>query len=139
MRRLGRLGRGLEAILSVDTKVEVQKLIPIDEIVPNPNQPRRRFSEEELKELAESIKEFGVLQPIIVREKDGKYEIVAGERRWRAAKMAGLSRIPAVVKEVSDEEMMILSLVENLQREDLNPVERARAIKILKGGDGAYG
>jgi len=132
MRRLGRLGRGLEAILSVDTKVEVQKLIPIDEIVPNPNQPRRRFSEEELKELAESIKEFGVLQPIIIREKDGKYEIVAGERRWRAAKMAGLNRIPAVVKEVSDEEMMILSLVENLQREDLNPVERARAIRILK-------
>ncbi len=132
MRRLARLGRGLDAILSVDTRVEVQRLIDIDEIVPNPNQPRRRFSEEEIKELAESIKEFGVLQPIIVREKNGKYEIVAGERRWRAAKIAGLSRIPAVVKEVSDEEMMILSLVENLQREDLNPIERARAIKILK-------
>jgi ParB-like partition proteins len=132
MKRLARLGRGLDAILSVDANVEVQRLIPIDEISPNPNQPRRRFSEEELKELAESISKFGILHPIIVREKDGKYEIVAGERRWRAAKMAGLTRIPAVVKEVSDEEMMIISLVENLQREDLNPVERARAIKILK-------
>jgi len=106
MKRLARLGRGLDAILSVDANVEVQRLIPIDEISPNPNQPRRRFSEEELKELAESISKFGILHPIIVREKDGKYEIVAGERRWGAAKMAGLTRIPAVVKEGSAQGVM---------------------------------
>ena len=132
MKRAGRLGRGLASILSINEDIDIQKLIPIEDIVPNPNQPRKRFSETELYELAESIKKYGVLQPILVRERDGKYEIVAGERRWRAAKIAGLTRIPAIVKEFSDEEVLLVSLVENLQREDLNPVERARAIKILK-------
>jgi len=126
------LGKGLASILSINEDIDIQRLIPIEDIVPNPNQPRKRFSENEIYELAESIKRYGVLQPILVREKDGKYEIVAGERRWRAAKIAGLTRIPAIVKDFSDEEVLLISLVENLQREDLNPVERARAIKILK-------
>ncbi len=132
MRKPSRLGRGLASILSINEELEIQKMIPVDEIVPNPFQPRRNFGEDELNELAESIKQFGVLHPIIVREKDGKYEIVAGERRWRAAKIAGLTRIPAVIKDVSDRDTLVIALVENIQREDLNTVEKARAIKKLK-------
>jgi len=113
--------------------VGLQRYVPVDEIVPNPYQPRRNFPEEELLELAESIRVHGMLQPIVVREKDGRYEIIAGERRWRAAKLAGLDRVPAIIREVeSEEEMLVFALVENLQREDLNPVEKALALKKLK-------
>ncbi len=133
MPRSSRLGRGLGAIFSEKEDVSLQRYVPVDEIVPNPYQPRRNFTEEELFELAESIKSHGMLQPIVVREKDGRYEIIAGERRWRAAKLAGLDRVPAIIREVeSEEEMLIFALVENLQREDLNPVEKALALKKLK-------
>ncbi len=133
MPRSSRLGRGLGAIFSEKEDVSLQRYVPVDEIVPNPYQPRRNFTEEELLELAESIKSHGMLQPIVVREKDGRYEIIAGERRWRAAKLAGLDRVPAIIREVeSEEEMLIFALVENLQREDLNPVEKALALKKLK-------
>ena len=133
MPRSSRLGRGLGAIFSEKEDVNLQRYVPVDEIVPNPYQPRRNFTEEELLELAESIKSHGMLQPIVVREKDGRYEIIAGERRWRAARLAGLDRVPAIIREVeSEEEMLIFALVENLQREDLNPVEKALALKKLK-------
>ncbi|NPB03464.1 MAG: ParB/RepB/Spo0J family partition protein [Thermotogae bacterium] len=127
------MGRGLEAIFSQREEPGLQRYLPIDDIRPNPYQPRRNFSQEELKDLAESIKRHGLLQPIVVREREGYYEIIAGERRWRAAKLAGLDRVPAIIKEVQDEkEMLIFALIENLQREDLNPVEKALALKRLK-------
>ena len=133
MPRGSRLGKGLGAIFSQKDEISLQRYVPVEEVVPNPYQPRREFSEEELRELAESIKAHGMLQPIVVRERDGRYEIIAGERRWRAAKLAGLDRIPAVIREVeSEEEMLVFALVENLQREDLNPVEKALALKKLK-------
>ncbi|MCX6375358.1 MAG: ParB/RepB/Spo0J family partition protein [Armatimonadetes bacterium] len=106
-------------------------LISLEEIIPNDSQPRKTFYEDSLQELAQSIKERGVLEPIVVRPKDGKYEIVMGERRCRAARMAGLSEIPAVVREMSDQDVACDSLLENFQREDLNPVDRARAIEGL--------
>ncbi|MHB1001168.1 MAG: ParB/RepB/Spo0J family partition protein [Armatimonadota bacterium] len=106
-------------------------LIDMDRIVANPNQPRRSFYENSLEELAQSIRERGVLEPIVVRPKDGKYEIVMGERRFRASKIAGLNAIPAVVRDLSDEDAAADSLLENFQREDLNPVDRAKAIQAL--------
>ncbi len=127
------LGKGLDALLpssKVNRPVETADVqrIRIEDIVPNRYQPRHTFLSEELAELAASIKESGVLQPIIVRRKgDGIYELIAGERRWRACKEAGLAVIPAVVKNCSDQESFLLALVENLQREDLNPMETARA------------
>lgn len=127
------LGRGLEALLpergpkSSAADREVQEL-RVDHIIPNRYQPRTEFDETELSQLAESIKQNGVLQPILVRRKgDGIYELIAGERRLRAAKLAGLQTIPAVVRNSSDEQAMELALVENLQRQDLNPMEAARA------------
>lgn len=105
--------------------------LPLAEVIPNPNQPRKYFDEEALNELAASIRERGVLEPIIVRPKEGRYEIVAGERRYRASLLAGLEQIPAVVREMSDEEAMADSLLENFQREDLTVMERAEAIKML--------
>lgn len=105
--------------------------IRISEIVPNKNQPRQTFYEESLTELAQSIKERGVLEPIVVRPRDGKYEIVMGERRYRASKLAGLEEIPAIVREMSDEDMAQDALLENFQREDLNPIDRAKAIEGL--------
>lgn len=105
--------------------------IGVEEIQASGYQPRRRFDEERLEELAASISEHGVVQPVIVRRKDGGYELVVGERRWRAAKRVGLERIPAVVKDVSDGQMVEMALVENLQREDLNPLEEAYAYKSL--------
>lgn len=132
MKRSSRLGKGLASILSINEEIEIQRRIPIDDIVPNPYQPRRVFDPVYMEQLAESIKMYGVLHPIIVREKDGKYELVSGERRWRAAKMAGLEWIPAIVKDLSDSEVLMIALVENIQREDLNPVEKALAIKRLK-------
>jgi len=100
-------------------------------IKPNPYQPRTEFDDQKLEELARSIEEHGVIQPIIVRKKDGGYELVAGERRWRAAKKAGIRKIPAIVKEYSDGQMLEIALLENLQREDLNPIEEATAYKQL--------
>lgn len=106
--------------------------IPLSEIHPNPNQPRRNFAADELAELAQSIKEHGILQPILVAEKpDGGYEIIAGERRWRAAEPAGLSTIPAIVKEMAAQDQVEVSLIENIQRADLNPVEEAFAYRRL--------
>lgn len=127
------LGRGLSALL--DEMPEVHETasheIDIDLISPNPEQPRTRFTEENLEELAQSIRTNGVVQPIVVRAKGSRYEIVAGERRWRASQRAELRRIPAVVKEVSDEKMLELALVENIQREELNPIEEAKAYRKL--------
>ena len=119
------LGRGLSAILKdVDDRGGVN-LIPIEQILVNPTQPRIEIREEPLQELAASIKEKGLLQPILVRRKEGVYEIIAGERRFRAAKIAGLREIPAIIKDVDDREALELAMIENLQREDLNPIEVA--------------
>ena len=106
--------------------------IPLIQLVVNPNQPRKTFHEESISELAESIKEHGVLNPIIVRPSGSKYEIIAGERRFRGAKEAGLKEVPAIIKKVSDEDAKLISLIENIQREDLNAVDRATALKELK-------
>ncbi len=138
------LGKGLDALFSnnimeeVEEKLDkiegneeaIQKLKVID-IEPNRNQPRRVFDEEALEELAESIKEYGLLQPIIVSKKDNYYEIVAGERRWRACKKAGLTEIPAIVRENNEKRNKEIALIENIQREDLNPIEKALGIKSL--------
>ena len=132
----GGLGRGLESLfedaapsLESDAKIET---LPLREIEPDPDQPRKTFDEEALGELAASIAEHGLLQPIAVRPQGlGGYSIVAGERRWRACRMAGLTEVPVVVKDVSDEQAMELALVENLQREDLDPVEEAAGIREL--------
>ena len=129
------LGRGLSALLG-DEKVEevggaTSIEIDIDLISPNPEQPRTHFAEENLEELTQSIRANGVVQPIVVRKRGNKYEIVAGERRWRASQRAELRRIPAVVKEVSDDKMLELALIENIQRQELNPIEEARAYSKL--------
>jgi ParB family chromosome partitioning protein len=128
------MGRGLAAILSVaprDSNEELHEL-PVDAIEPNPNQPRRSFDEQSLLALAGSIRERGVLQPVLVRPLiSGRYELVAGERRWRAAKLAELERVPAIVRSSGDSESLELALIENMAREDLNPVEEARACAAL--------
>lgn len=129
-----RLGRGLEALIPVDPGTETAKdvtTVPLRLIDPNPYQPRREFEQETLLELAESIRLHGILQPVIVRPKGKRYQLLAGERRCRAAQLAGLEDIPALVKELSDREMMELSIVENLQREDLNPLDEARGYEQL--------
>lgn len=132
------LGKGLEALLPGTTQTttvtvpEVAQRIPLEQILPNPFQPRKDFSETDISELADSIYKNGILQPILVRRKgDGRYELIAGERRLRAAKLAGLSTIPAMVRNSSDEQTIELALVENLQRKDLNPIETARAYQRL--------
>lgn len=112
----------------VNTGVQMLRLSQVD---PNRSQPRRIFEEDALDELADSIRQFGVLQPILVQKKDGRYEIIAGERRWRACRKAGLKEIPAIIREYSDQETLELSLIENIQREDLNPIEEAKAFKSL--------
>lgn len=130
------LGRGLDALISTE---EVRTAgsssineVPIRLIQPNPNQPRREFDEQALEELADSIREIGLIQPITVRDMaDGSYVIIAGERRWRACQMAGMQQIPAYVRTVDDENMMEMALVENIQREDLNPLEIALAYQHL--------
>ena len=129
------LGRGLGSLMgeaqsetgyvSADTEVEIEK------IVPNPNQPRTHFNESQLEELSESIRENGVLQPLLVRKKGKQYEIIAGERRYQASKIAGLKKLPVIVKEVDDQKMLELALIENLQRSDLNPIEEAKGYKQL--------
>lgn len=125
------LGRGLEALLPVLEVREGERILElsVSDISANPYQPRCTFDEDKLKELAESIREHGVLQPVIVRPRSGGYDLVAGERRVRAAKMAGLATIPAVVRDLSDAEMMEIALIENVQRQDLNPMEEARAYR----------
>jgi len=106
--------------------------IPLLQIVPNPDQPRKTFNEETILELANSMKDDGIISPIMVRPKDGKYEIVAGERRWRAAEKAGLKEIPALIRKVSKSQALRISLKENMQRDDLNPVDRAKSLKEAK-------
>jgi ParB family chromosome partitioning protein len=121
------LGRGLSAILKDIEERGTSRLIPVDRIAPSSHQPRQELKEEGLVELAASIQEKGVLQPILVRRKNGGYEVVAGERRFRASVMAGLKEIPAIVKDIGEKEALELALIENLQREDLNPLETATA------------
>ena len=129
------MGRGLGALLSSDGIPENKRDsvvdLKINDISPNNGQPRKNFNDEALNELALSIKENGVIQPIIVQRKDEGYRIVAGERRWRAARIAGLSVIPAIVRDLSDKETMAQALIENIQREDLNPIEEASAMQNL--------
>ncbi len=122
------LGRGLSAILK-DVDEGSAHSIPVQQILVNPNQPRLEMKEESLRELAASIEEKGLLQPILVRRKEGVYEIIAGERRFRAAKMAGLKEVPAIIREVNDREALELAMIENLQREDLNPLEIANVYR----------
>jgi len=131
------LGRGLEALIPRDIKENVsasEKVInlKVDEIAPNPHQPRQVFGENELQELAESIRENGILQPIVVRRSGSGYELVAGERRLRASRILELKEIPALVRDIDDENTLKLALLENLQREDLNPLEKAAGFKALK-------
>src|SRR5207244_1610590 len=126
------LGRGLGALLSSEpTEAEALVDVPIDQVEVNPNQPRKVFDFTALDELAASIKASGVIQPIIVRRVGGGYQLIAGERRWRAARQAGLDRIPAIVREATDAQSLELALVENLLREDLNPIEAAQAYQKL--------
>jgi ParB family transcriptional regulator, chromosome partitioning protein len=125
MKKKDPLGRGLSAILKdVDEKGGIT-VLPVEQVLPNPTQPRLEMREEGLKELATSIKEKGLLQPILVRRKEGIYEIIAGERRYRAARIAGLTEIPAIIRDADDRECLELAMIENLQREDLNPIEVA--------------
>ena len=138
------LGKGLDSLITkkIDTPVEnVQKptsehaadavIMDINKVEPNRDQPRKKFDEDALLELSESLKQFGVLQPLLVQERDDYYEIIAGERRWRAAKLAGLKEVPVIIKKLTEQEIMEISLIENIQREDLNPIEEALAYKRL--------
>lgn len=146
------LGRGLDILIPKDSKNEengkttktvkkekdnekekqYDQLIDINKIEPNRNQPRRQFDEDSIEELADSIKQYGVIQPLIVKKKDDYYEIIAGERRWRASKKAGLKKVPVLIKDYSENDILKISLIENLQREDLNPIEEAKAYQKLK-------
>ena len=127
------LGRGLGALLASDRTIDLPEPgeLEIDAIVPGPMQPRTLFEEESLNQLADSIKAHGVVQPVLVRRVGDHYELVAGERRWRAAKLAGLRTIPAVVKDIADKDLLEVALIENVQREDLNPIEEAHAYSKL--------
>ena len=134
------LGKGLDSLIpkaiSEPSKQEKEEkkaetMVKITMVEPNGGQPRKNFDEDSLMELAESIKQFGLLQPILVQDKKGHYEIIAGERRWRAAKIAGLKEIPVIIKELTDQEVVEISLIENIQRENLNPIEEAQAYKRL--------
>lgn len=130
---IGGLGSGLDLLLDENvTETQTKKTLRVSQIEPNRNQPRKQFSEEAVTALAESIREHGMLQPILVRPFiDGQYQIIAGERRWRAARMIGLDEVPVIIKDISDLEAMQMALIENLQREDLNPIEEARGYKRL--------
>ncbi len=129
------LGRGLDALFSESFTESGKsvKTVSISSIIPNPRQPRSQFNEDELIELAESIKEYGVIQPLIVNEEtDGQYTLIAGERRLRAAQMAGLTEVPVINRRADDQELLELALIENIQREDLSPLETAEAYKSLE-------
>ena len=128
------LGKGLGALipeLEEEQNQEAQQFVEINSIVPNPYQPRKEFSDEKLNELAESIRLHGVIQPLLVREHQGKYQLIAGERRLRASKIVGLTEVPIVIREMTDQTMMEVALIENLQREDLNVIEEAEAYRRL--------
>ena len=137
MPKMTGLGKGLDALFGPVPEEEKQqendvlKNLKITEVEPNRNQPRKNFNQEALEELAESIKEYGLIQPIIVTQKDGYYSIIAGERRWRACKLAGLKEIPAILREDDEKKNNEIALIENIQREDLNPYEKALGIKNL--------
>ena len=155
VKKQGGLGKGLEALFGGSAIEEIQKVstenasnleqitneenddrdkvryLKLIDVEPNRNQPRRNFHEESMQELADSIKLYGVIQPIVVNYKENYYEIVAGERRWRAAKMAGLKEIPAVIKNIDERKSKEIALIENVQREDLNAIEKARGLKVL--------
>lgn len=136
------LGRGLSALVSeaeyetgsASSKSETK--VPIEDIFPNPDQPRTHFNESELKELSDSILEHGVLQPLLVRKKNNGYEIIAGERRYQASKLAGLEELSVIIKDVDDQEMLAIALIENLQRSDLNPIEEAKGYRQLIDSSG---
>ena len=133
-----KLGRGLSSLFSSNNNYEKENLkhINISQIIPNKDQPRKKFNQKELDELSESIKAQGILQPIVVRKKaDNSFEIIAGERRWRAAQIAGLHEVPTIVKQLSDSQVIQAALIENIQRENLNPVEEAKAYKSILSGD----
>ena len=138
------LGKGLDSLITkkIDTPVTNEQkpvsehaadaiIMDINKVEPNREQPRKKFDEDALLELSESIKQFGVLQPLLVTERKDYYEIIAGERRWRAAKMAGLKEVPVIIKKLTEQEIMEISLIENIQRENLNPIEEALAYKKL--------
>ncbi len=140
------LGKGLDSLIpnavgEAKTKKEIKNavsenkgpetIVKISRVEPNREQPRKNFDEDALQELADSIKQFGLLQPILVQDRKEYYEIIAGERRWRAAKMAGLKEIPVIIRNYTDQEIVEISLIENIQREDLNPIEEAQAYKRL--------
>ena len=128
------LGRGLSALINEENNKESgEELLEIDLdlIEPNSEQPRTRFADENLEELSQSIKMNGIVQPIVVRRRGGRYQIVAGERRWRASQRAGLRKIPAIVKDIADDKLLELALIENIQRQELNPIEEARAYRNL--------
>jgi len=129
------LGKGLEALINSSYESMVSEgmvqFIKIDTIAPNRYQPRKNFDNEKIEELANSIKENGLIQPVIVRRNNGEFEIIVGERRVKAAKQAGLTEVPAIIKDYSEEKILELALIENIQREDLNPVEEANAYKLI--------
>ncbi len=137
MSKKGVLGKGLDALIVKDDKKKSESSdknatkVSIHKIFPNPTQPRKQFTDKSIEELSASIAENGVIQPIIVRNTERGFEIVAGERRWRAAQKAGVNEVPVIVKQVNDQQSLELALIENLQREDLNPVEEARAYEML--------
>ena len=140
------LGKGLETLIPVGEMEEIDNLIvkekkteknsgdtvlKISQIEPNKSQPRKNFNEDSLQELADSIKQFGIIQPLVVQKKNKYYEIIAGERRWRAARIAGLKEVPVIIKDYSEQEVVEIALIENIQREDLNPIEEAQAYERL--------
>ncbi|MBD5464855.1 MAG: ParB/RepB/Spo0J family partition protein [Lachnospiraceae bacterium] len=139
------LGKGLDSLIPVSAGINKSEskgkekssekgqetLVKITMVEPNRDQPRKKFDEDALLELSESIKQFGLLQPILVQDKKDHYEIIAGERRWRASKLAGLKEVPVIIKDLTDQEIVEISLIENIQREDLNPIEEALAYKRL--------
>ena len=134
------LGKGLDIMIPEhisnnseehNDNVSRETLIHISEIEPNKSQPRKRFDEDALQELADSIKQYGVIQPLILQKRDKYYEIIAGERRWRAARLAGLKEVPAIIKDYSPQEVVEIALIENIQREDLNPIEEAQTFQRL--------
>ena len=137
MPKMTGLGKGLDALFGPTPEEEkvkdddVLKNLKITEVEPNREQPRKNFNQEALEELAESIKEYGLIQPIVVTKKDGYYGIIAGERRWRASKLAGLTEIPAIIREDNEKVNSEISLIENMQREDLNPYEKALGVRTL--------